>query len=970
MTVMLFVFFQIYIEELKMKQYFYLLYKLVYLKNAMRTLFRISLIAMLFVLRLSAQELPPIMKYGSTLYGAGNQNWMISQDKNQFVYFANNEGLLEYNGSNWTVYPSPNETIIRSVKVVNDKIYTGCYMEFGFWKRKPNGLLEYTSLSSKIKNKLIEDEHFWNIINLDQWVLFQSFNRIYVYNTKEKTFQFIDKHPYIFRCYKVNNSIYFQAIGEGLYEIVNGSSVLVTDDARIINNRIVELFSTKEGMLLQTERAGIFRLEDKKIVPYLLESENELRPNSIFSAKMLSDGGFAFGTISNGIYIVDKQGKIRYHITQNTGLSNNTILSIHEDIDKNLWLGLDNGIDCINLQSPIKSYKDDVGYLGTVYASAKFKDRIYIGTNQGLFYKSALGNDGFHFVVGTKGQVWSLFQYDNQLFCGHDLGTFLINETGINLVSKQSGTWKFTSVPNHTNLLLQGNYNGISVLEKQGSQWVFRNKLAGFDISSRYLEATSNGALYVGHEYKGIIKILPTSDLTSVRKFYILKSPQKGKHIGLVKYNGIIYFAGKQGIFSLNSKTSTFVKDESLSSVLKNDEYVSGKLNVDRSNKLWMFTKNYIYYFTSGNFDSGIKKHKISIPYSITNPMIGYENITQISDSDYLVGKTDGYFIINLADFRVRSHNIILTSATVNKLSEPIVELSLKEEGSLHHDENNLVFSYTVPQYNRFIDVEYQYMLEGQQGQWSEWSAKSNVNFKNLEPGEYVFKVRAKVANSTPDNIVSYSFTILKPWYATNLAWFIYMCLFIVMAYYINKAYKNYYQKQKEKLIEENNLLLEIAALENEQQLMKVRNEQLSQDVDAKNRELAVSTMSLIKKNELLTIIKEDLKKSSDENSGRNIKSVITTINRNITGDDSWNVFKEAFDNADKDFLKKIKTAHPTLTPSDLKLCAYLRLNLTSKEIAPMLNISIRSVEIKRYRLRKKLNLLHDDGLVNYILSI
>lgn len=81
-------------------------------------------------------------------------------------------------------------------------------------------------------------------------------------------------------------------------------------------------------------------------------------------------------------------------------------------------------------------------------------------------------------------------------------------------------------------------------------------------------------------------------------------------------------------------------------------------------------------------------------------------------------------------------------------------------------------------------------------------------------------------------------------------------------------------------------------------------------------------------------------------------------------------MFKEAFDNADKDFLKKIKAAHPSLTPSDLKLCAYLRLNLTSKEIAPMLNISIRSVEIKRYRLRKKLNLLHDDGLVNYILGV
>ena len=90
------------------------------------------------------QELPPILNYIPKEYGAGNQNWMISQDKNQFIYFANNEGLLEFNGSSWSLYPSPNETILRSVKVINNLIYTGCYMEFGFWKRQSNGQLKYT----------------------------------------------------------------------------------------------------------------------------------------------------------------------------------------------------------------------------------------------------------------------------------------------------------------------------------------------------------------------------------------------------------------------------------------------------------------------------------------------------------------------------------------------------------------------------------------------------------------------------------------------------------------------------------------------------------------------------------------------------------------------------------------------------------------------------------------------------------
>jgi DNA-binding CsgD family transcriptional regulator len=192
----------------------------------------------------------------------------------------------------------------------------------------------------------------------------------------------------------------------------------------------------------------------------------------------------------------------------------------------------------------------------------------------------------------------------------------------------------------------------------------------------------------------------------------------------------------------------------------------------------------------------------------------------------------------------------------------------------------------------------------------------------------------------------------------------------LLLGYGINKAYKNHYKKQEEKLIEENNLLLEIQELENDQLLMKLKNEQLSQDVDTKSRELAVSNMSLINKNELLSIIKDDLKKSNDENGSKSIKSVISVISKNINESDSWTAFKDAFDNADKDFLKKIKQTHPLLTPNDLRMCAYLRLNLSSKEIAPLLNISVRSVEIKRYRLRKKMDLQHEQGLVEYILNI
>lgn len=917
------------------------------------------------------QELPPILNYIPKEYGAGNQNWMISQDKNQFIYFANNEGLLEFNGSSWSLYPSPNETILRSVKVINNLIYTGCYMEFGFWKRQSNGQLKYTSLSKKIKKQIIDDEQFWNILHYDKWVIFQSLNRIYIYNTQSGKISIINPKNTIIKSFKTSNNIYFQCTNDGLYEIENGKSKLISNDPIIKNNRIVNLFSTKNGILFQTQLNGLFQIiNNTSIAKFSTDVDQLLKESSIYSCEILSDGSIAMGSVSNGVFIISKEGKLKYHLSQNKGLSNNTTLSLLEDVDQNLWVGLDNGINCINLKSPVKTFTDHTGALGTVYASILHNNRLYIGTNQGLFSKPYSSEDSFFYIPGTKGQVWSLFEKKGTLFCGHDSGTFIIKGTSSNLIFNQSGTWKFDSNPKNPNLIIQGNYYGMSVLEYKNNQWQFRNKIAGFNYSSRYFEMSSSNQIIVSHEYKGVFKYSIDNNFLKANNIETFKNPEKGKNASLTKFNNAIFYAYKKGIFKYNSKINAFEKDSKLSKIFENEEYTSGKLIVDTSNKIWIFTKNYLHYYTVSKLSSELKKNSIPIPSSLTNSMSGFENITKISNSIYLIGTTDGYYTIDLDELSFKNYSVSISKISSNKTNQRSMNSTIKEDGEFDYDENNITINYTVPEYNKYINTEYQYLLEGVQDNWSAWSVKSNVNFKNLSPGTYTFKVRAKVANSSPENVATYTFTITKPWYATNLALFIYLIISIIIGYYINNAYKKYYQKQAQKLIEENNLLLEIKELETEQQLMKLRNEQLIQDVDEKNKELAVSTMSLIKKNELLAVIKEDLKKTSEEGSNKNIKSVITTITRNINEEDTWNVFKEAFDNADKDFLKKIKAAHVALTPNDLRLCAYLRLNLSSKEIAPLLNISVRSVEIKRYRLRKKMDLSHEQGLVEYILSI
>ena len=188
-----------------------------------------------------------------------------------------------------------------------------------------------------------------------------------------------------------------------------------------------------------------------------------------------------------------------------------------------------------------------------------------------------------------------------------------------------------------------------------------------------------------------------------------------------------------------------------------------------------------------------------------------------------------------------------------------------------------------------------------------------------------------------------------------------------VLFFITNTYYNNFYKRKEEKMIRINANQLELKEIEKKQALMVIENEKLSQDIEGKNRELAISTMSMIKKNQFLSKIKKDLKQVD---STQKASSVINIIDRHLNNQDDWKFFEEAFNNADKDFLKKVKNYHSSLTNNDLRLCAYLRLNLSSKDIAPLLNISLSSVEIKRYRLRKKMNLSRNEGLTDHLLSL
>lgn len=904
---------------------------------------------------LFAQELPPIEKFTPLDYNGENQNWMISQAVSRFIYVGNNEGLLEYNGSKWKKYQSPNNTIIRAVNCVGKRVYTGCYMEFGFWEPNVFGELQYKSLVSKFKKTMVEDEHIWNILTHEEWVLFQSFNRIYFYNTVTGVNKILNFKNGISRIFNIKGVIYYHVDKEGIYKMEAGKPILIVDNSLFTNDKVVSMFQVPDGLLILTRSLGFYKLINGELSAWNIPANEILKKTSIFNSIQLRDKSFVIGTIKNGVIHLSKDGVIEYELNRSNGLSNNTALSLFEDIDNNVWVGLDNGINCINVKSPIRVFNDDEGKIGTIYTSVYFKDHIYLGTNQGLFCKKASTNEPFKFVNGTAGQVWCLFKYKDELLCGHHSGTFVIDNEKATLVSNTPGTWGFNVISSAEDTILQGNYKGLNVLVKQQGSWKLRNKIKGFDNSARYFEIANTNEVWVSHGYKGLFRLKIDKNFTEVQKVSIDPKVPVDKNSSLIKFKTRILYAYKDGVLSYDRAKNSFIKDAVLSSLFRKSEYTSGKLVVDDTGKLWAFSNDNISYVDVNDLTNDLKIKNIAISYSSRKGQVGYENISHLKNNNYLIGITDGYLTLDISQInQSKSYQVVLNSIELNTIGKRNLAADIQKPGEFEYVNNSITFNYSVPVYNKYKEIKFQYQLKGRYDHWSAWNNKSELVFENLPFGKYTLIIRAKIGNVLSSNVISYEFKINRPWFLSNTALLFYFVLLFGFTFIMHKIYKRHYKKVHARQV-----------LENEQLITRIKNEKLNQDIESKNRELAISTMSIIKKNEVLNSIQKELKKSKNTDNNATLK----LIDSNLNDDKDWSFFEKAFNNADKHFLDKIKESHPDLSPNDLRFCAYLRLNLSSKEIAPLLNISIKSVETKRYRLRKKLGLEHDSGLVDYILN-
>ncbi|RZM28640.1 MAG: transcriptional regulator [Pedobacter sp.] len=932
---------------------------------------------------------PYIQNYAKSVYLSGNQNWSVAKDKNGVMYFGNARGLLSYDGKYWQQYEMPNRQIVRSVAAdPSGIIYTGGFGELGFWSTK-NKRMAYTSLTPLIPKSSKLNNEIWKIYTDGKKTLFQSFSRIYIYQNNKIT---VAESPGAFLfLHQVGKRFLIEVLGKGLYELKGTRLEPLKNDGTLLPVGVLSILPYKNGeqLLIGTAKNSLMLYDGERYLPFNTAASDFLKTYQLNNGAKVLGKYYAYGTILNGIVIIDENGAIIQRINKASGLQNNTILSLFADQDQNLWAGLDNGIDRIELNSPLYFYFDKVGQFGTVYSSLIFKNNIYLGTNQGLFISKWMPESGnsfyFRLIPNSQGQVWDLSEIDGQLFCGHNEGTFKVIGDKIEKISSVNGGWTIKKLNSNPNYLIQGTYNGLSLFKKDAAGiWQFYTKIENFGEPSRYVEQDARGDIWVSHAYKGLYRLTLSPDFKRVVSSTYLdeKNGLPGSfNINVFTFENKLIFSSDEGFYNYDDISNKFSKYTALNKEL--GSFATSNKIIPAGNKKYWFINH--GKMGLADFSTPWKSKIESNLFSVLDGRMVqyYENISRINDQISLISVDDGFVVYNASAVpknkpenhlpKVLIRNVYDLTDTYKTISEN----GFDQDIEIPFNRNNIRISYALPYY-RQATVKYQYYLDGYSKDWSDWSSSSQKDFTNLSAGKYKFLVRASVNGGAKSETTVFEFRVLPPFYASTWAMLLYLMLIVVLGFLINKLYQKKLLKDQQKITAklqvEKEVFLKKEAEATEKQIVRLQTEKLQAELAGKNRELSNSAMSLVYKNELLQKLSQEITKLKDENGKRlseeQLRKIQGVITEGMNDERDWNLFETSFNEAHESFFKKLKSRHPDLVPNDLKLCAYLHMNMSSKEMASLLNISLRGVEIRRYRLRKKLNVPHDMNLVEFLLSL
>lgn len=936
-----------------------------------------------------AASYPTVTNYARKTHGAGSQTWAITQDTIGRMYFGNKNGLLIYNGNDWRLSGLPNGSTVRSFVLDaahTGRLYVGGSEDFGYFK--PDSIrhkLEYTSLSDLIPPPVKPFKEVWDVHLIGSTVWFRADNDIFRYDGR--SIVHIPMPDKVTSSAVIDGKLYLAITHRGLAELRDTQLVPVSGNGLLTDKKICSILPFATGILAVTDYDGLWFVDGRTVSALPTDIDDFLRLNQVFCATT-SNGKYAFGTVRDGVVIKDFITGETVYANIETGLQNNTVLTMYYDRDENLWLGLDDGIDMVMTNSPFANLLGSANTYGAGYMSRLHDGQLYLGTNQGLFvtpYPISPTPHSPQLSTVLKGQIWDISIIDNKVFVCSDAGISYGSGTTFSRVAGVPGSWSVARLGHHDDYALVSAYDAFYILRRSGNEWINMGAVSGYaDIGGHFIE-DKNGDIWIANWLKGVycLTIDPESRSVTRKRFYNSAHGLPTDHnIGVALIGNILTFTSEGGFYNLDENGRSMTPNTAMSELLQ--VFGAARLHQAPNEDIWCVAGSRISV-ASRNASGQLTVDSITYSPLADKLIPGFDNFNFISDNHVIVSSQEGFYDINLRHRTAVRGTPALMFTRVHANGDTIVAYSDFDGNmpavELDYDLNSLRFEYVMPEYRAENAVLYSYYLENYDSDWSSYSNTTSKEYTQLHEGNYRMHVRARNNHTHRIDESVLEFSITPPWYRSTTAKVIYSLLMLVLLWLtyrlvgaISRRTAQRVARRKEVELDTMRRQARENALHKDYEIAELKGRQLEQDIKHKTEELSNITMNVVRKNEILLEISNRLTRLSQSDmpgdASKQIKHIQSLIRENISHDDDWRNFIHNFDAAYEDFTKNLLAMHPSLTPTELRVCCYIKMGLSSKDIAPLFNISYRSVEMTRYRLRKKLGLERDVNLTDYLQRI
>lgn len=903
-------------------------------------------------------------------YHASNKNWSIDEDELNTYYFGNDKGLLEFNGLSWNLHTLQNGMYIRSVKSYShDVIFTGGFEEFGRWDRDISGNLVYTSLSDKLTDPEFIDSDFWQIHILPQGVIFQSFSCLYFYDFK--TVKKMESGLTILFLLKANKEYWAQKMSGDLYRLNNAKFELITETEGLFNNTTVRVLLPGPNpgeLIIGTGTQGLWIFDGKCVHPWKCMISDRMKQFELNCGIKTSRNTYIFGTLFGGVFEADLNGRIVATFSLQNTLLNNSIMALKEDALGNVCVALDRGLAYLSYCRNADFHTFFKWKIGSVYDACSWRGMLLLATNQGVFYidenklEEGYSLSDFKKFDGICGQTWSFSIIDKELYICHNGGITKVNSDLTFSKLTEMGGYKIKEVQLYNKkVILYGSYYQLRRIIDNNKVLSFK----GFGKAVYRLETDYLNNLWLAHPLQGIYRCKVNLEANEIKECKLYGGKNDSRlpfNLKIFKVGGRIAMYGEDKFYRYNEFKDIVEPDSILNSAKQDTGSLKLVTPID-DNTFWVVSENGVWKM----FYDGV--HKVSFYPCTEIPHKGMicnnEQIALLGASSSLFCYDNGFVIVN-NDLPIKKSEVPKPRFTsIKSYGSNIHERWMNSHDSpeIPFKRNSIMFEFTFG-VNSFINTgHFRYRLLGVDEEWKETTTSGHVIFERLLSGNYVFELESGDDLGNWSLPLQYRFTILKPWYMTKLAYLGYFIALVLIFTFIWFLVMKFYRRRYLRKLRLNEIIR-----------LRQTNEKLRIEVQERNSEIVSQRSELVAKNEVILnlrkIVQDFHTKYGTHNTDILRRKVNSYITEKVDTENDLALFLIKFEQSHANYFNVLKQHFPDLTTNDLRLCACLKMNLSSKEIAALMNLTVRAVENSRYRLRKKICLTSKQTLNDFLMEI